>query len=198
MNKINGYTKDEAELFVTFMRDGIQQGKKLSELFSQYSERSGRARGSVRNYYYGLLKNCQDQEVRKLIQSAGLKAERAMAFTDEETDKILREILRQKSHGISVRRAVLNLSGGDDKLMLRYQNKYRNVLSKDPARLKRLMEECGLTPKDEERAKIEEQINGLYDRLAGSLKRENSRLTEVVGKLTRENTLLKLQLKNLQ
>ena len=37
-----------------------------------------------------------------------------------------------KSKGISVRRAVLNLSKGDDKLMLRYQNKYRNVEANSP------------------------------------------------------------------
>jgi hypothetical protein len=198
MAKVNGYTKEEAELFVTFICNGVKSGKKLSNLFGQYSQQSGRARGSVRNYYYSLLKNCQDEDVCKLLKNAGLKATRPVAFSDEETDKILREILRQKTHGISVRRAVLNLSNGDDKLMLRYQNKYRNVLAKDPARITRLMEECGLAPKDENRMRLEEEINGLYDRLAGSLKRENARLAQTVNRLARENAMLKLQLKNQQ
>ncbi|MBQ5929610.1 MAG: hypothetical protein IIX02_02355, partial [Clostridia bacterium] len=50
------------------------------------------------------------------------------AFTEEEADAALRSILAEKSKGMSVRRAIFNLSGGDDKLMLRLQNKYRNTL----------------------------------------------------------------------
>ena len=103
----------------------------------------------------------------------------------------------QKSKGISVRRAVQNLSGGDSKLMLRYQNKYRNVLAKQPERIERLMKECGLNSTDEARVKLENEINDLYDRLASGLKEENKRLTQVVKRLSDENSLLKLQIKNL-
>ena len=111
---------------------------------------------------------------------------------------MLKAILTQKSKGISVRKAVLNLSGGDDKLMLRYQNKYRNVLTKQPERIERLMRECGLSVavEDDARKKLENEINVLYDRLASSLKEENKRLTAVVKRLTDENSLLKLQIKN--
>ena len=38
----------------------------------------------------------------------------------------------------------------------------------------------------------------LYDELAESLKEENKRLTAVIKRLTDENFLLKLQVKNLQ
>ena len=98
---------------------------------------------------------------------------------------MLKEIIAQKAKGISVRKAVLNLSGGDDKLMLRYQNKYRNVMTKEPERIERLMRESGLTVSgtDEARKKIEDEINGLYDRLAGSLKEENKRLTAIIKTL---------------
>ena len=120
-----------------------------------------------------------------------------MPFTEAETDKILKEILTQKSRGISVRRAVLNLAKGDDKLMLRYQNKYRNVAGKQPERIERLMRECGLkSGTDEAQRRIEEEINGLYDKLAASLKEENKRLTTLIKRLTDENALLRLQIKN--
>ena len=198
MNKINGYTKEEAESLVKYVCDGRGKGKTLTRIFEEYAARSGRARGSVRNYYYALLRSTDNEEVRAILAGTDLKAEDVHPFTEEETDKILRAILEQKSRGISVRKAVLNLSDGDDKLMLRYQNKYRNVLSKQPERIERLMKECGYSVSENGRKAIEERINALYDELASSLKEENKRLTAVIKRLTDENYLLKLQVKNLQ
>ena len=196
MNKINGYTEDEARAFVQYMYAGKRAGRTLSALFEGYAKKSGRAKGSVRNYYYALLRRSGSAKVRKLLRGTDLKAEPIRAFTEEETDRVLRAILTEKSKGISVRRAVLNLAGGDDKLMLRYQNKYRNVLTKQPERIKKLMRECGISEEDKE--KVEKEIDGLYDRLAASLREENSRLRQQLEELTRENALLKLQVKNLQ
>lgn len=196
MNKINGYTEDEARAFVQYIYAGKRAGRTLSALFEGYAKKSGRAKGSVRNYYYALLRSSGSAKVRKLLRGTDLKAEPIRAFTEEETDRVLRAILTEKSKGISVRRAVLNLAGGDDKLMLRYQNKYRNVLTKQPERIKKLMRECGISEEDKE--KVEREIDGLYDRLAASLREENSRLRQQLEELTRENALLKLQVKNLQ
>lgn len=199
MEKINGYTKEEAQSLVKYVCEGKGQGKTLTRIFEEYAKNSGRAKGSVRNYYYALLKSTDNEEVKAILSGTELKAEDIRPFTDEETDKILKAILKEKSKGISVRRAVLNLAEGDDKLMLRYQNKYRNVAAKQPERIERLMRECGLkSGADEARARIEEEINGLYDRLAASLKEENKRLTTLLKRLTDENSLLRLQIKNLQ
>ena len=200
MNKINGYTEEEAKSLVQYVCDGRNSGKTLSGIFEEYANKTGRAKGSVRNYYYALLRTSGDDRVKNLLNGTGLKAEKILQFSEEETDEMLKAILTQKSKGISVRKAVLNLSGGDDKLMLRYQNKYRNVLSKQPERIERLMRECGLSDggTDEARMKLEDEINGLYDRLASGLKEENKRLTAIIKKLTDENSLLRLQLKNLQ
>ncbi len=196
MNKINGYTEEEAKSLVEYIAEGKRRGQTLTGLFEGYAKKTGRAKGSVRNYYYALLRSTGDSRVKQILRGKNLKAEKIVPFSEEETDKILRQILEQKQRGISVRRAVLNLSGGDDKLMLRYQNKYRNVLTKQPARLEKIMRECGMNTDDGARAKLEEEINGLYDRLAGSLKEENKKLTQIIKKLTDENALLKLQLKN--
>lgn len=198
MEKINGYTKEEAQSLVKFVCEGKGQGKTLTRIFDEYAKRSGRARGSVRNYYYALLKSGENEEVRAMLEGTDLRAEDIRPFTDEETDKILRAILREKSKGVSVRRAVLNLAAGDDKLMLRYQNKYRNVMAKQPERIERLMRESGYSVSDVEKKAIEQKINALYDELNGSLKEENKRLTAVIKRLTDENYLLKLQVKNLQ
>ncbi|MDE6442586.1 MAG: hypothetical protein K2L12_07555 [Clostridia bacterium] len=196
MNKINGYTEEEARGLVKYVCDERKAGATLSGIFASYAKKTGRAKGSVRNYYYALLRSSGDNRVKEMLDGTGLKAEKIVQFSDDETDKILRAIITQKSKGVSVRRAVLNLSHGDDKLMLRYQNKYRNVLSKQPERIEKLMRECGIDDGDGARKRLEEEINGLYDRLAESLKEENKKLAAVIKKLTDENALLKLQIKN--
>ena len=198
MNKINGYTKEEAGSLVKYVCEGKIKGKTLTRIFEEYARDTGRAKGSVRNYYYALLKHSDDEEVRMLLEGTELRAESITPFTEEETDKILRAILREKSKGLSVRRAVLNLAGGDDRLMLRYQNKYRNVLSKQPERIEKIMRECGMEYSPEGQKRIEDRINDLYDKLTQSLKSENERLTAIVRKLSDENRLLRLQVKNLQ
>ena len=198
MNKINGYTEEEAKSLVNFVCEGVKEGNTLSGIFQSYAQKSGRAKGSVRNYYYALLRSTGDERVKNLLRGTNLKAEKIVQFSDGETDEILKAILMQKSKGISVRRAVLNLSGGDNRLMLRYQNKYRNVLAKQPERIEKLMKECGLSSTDEARKKLEAEINDLYDRLASGLKEENKRLSLMIKRLSDENSLLKLQIKNLQ
>ncbi|MCH5148055.1 MAG: hypothetical protein J1G05_01660 [Clostridiales bacterium] len=199
MNKINGYTEEEAKNLVEYIYNGKKEGRTLSGLFASYAQKTGRAKGSVRNYYYALLRSTGDERVKNMLHGKNLSAEKIMPFSEEETDEILKRILEQKSKGVSVRRAVLNLSGGNDKLMLRYQNKYRNVLSKQPERVEKIMRENNISGGgDEIRKKIEDEINGLYNRLASSLKEENKKLTALLKKLTDENSLLRLQIKNLQ
>ena len=55
MNKINGYTEEEAKNLVEFIKAGKQKGKTLTYLFATYGLEHGRAKGSVRNYYYALI-----------------------------------------------------------------------------------------------------------------------------------------------
>lgn len=215
MGKINGYTEEEAKDLVEYIKAGKQKGKTLSYLFASYGLQRGRAKGSVRNYYYALMKNeNQDERIVKLLDGSQLKVEKIREFSEEETDEAIRSILAEKSKGMSVRRAIFNLSAGDDKLTLRLQNKYRNVLKKEPARIARLAEELGLkeeaelftrravgrrtkeeTPKipdkDFLRRRLENEINALYERLTVSLKDENERLRK-------ENEECKRQLEELR
>ncbi len=205
MNKINGYTEEEARNLVEYIKEGKQKGKTLTYLFETYGLRHGRAKGSVRNYYYTLMKNERgDERIVRLLDGSELSVEKIREFTPAETDEVLRSILAEKSKGISVRRAIFNLSKGDDKLMLRLQNKYRNTLKKQPSRIAEIAREMGLTEEAEkvlsakraergERSRVngdflqrrlENEINALYDRLAQGLKEENERLR-------RENALLK-------
>ena len=203
MTKINGYTEEEAKNLVEYIKDGRAKGKTLTYLFETYGLKRGRAKGSVRNYYYALMKNKdKDERIVKLLDGTSLSVEKIREFTEEETDEVLRSILQEKSKGMSVRRAIFNLSKGDDKLMLRLQNKYRNTLKKEPRRIAKIASELGLREeavtlsrraltaetvrassikeslpdKDFLRRRLENEINALYDRLAQALKTENERL----------------------
>ena len=197
MSKINGYTEEEAKTLVEFIKDGKSKGKTLTYLFEAYGIERGRAKGSVRNYYYTLMKNAdEDERIVKMLDGSSLSVEKIREFTDEETDEALRSILAEKSKGLSVRRAIFNLAQGDDKLMLRLQNKYRNTLKKEPERIAKIAVQMGLTEEADalrERSvrksptllqrRLENEINALYDRLAKSLKEENSRLRAELERL---------------
>ena len=197
MNKINGYTEEEAKNLVEFIKEGKRKGKTLTYLFETYGLKHGRAKGSVRNYYYTLMKNEKgDERIVQLLDGSQLAVEKIREFTPEEADEAIRSILAEKSKGMSVRRAIFNLSGGDDKLMLRLQNKYRNTLKKQPEKIAEIAADLGFsdeasrilqgnttraqgkTAPDKEflRRRLENEINALYDRLAQALKVENERL----------------------
>lgn len=206
MNKINGYTEEEAKTLVEYIKDGKSRGKTLTYLFETYGRQYGRAKGSVRNYYYALMKNANgDQRIVQLLDGSHLSVEKIREFSQEETDEVLKSILQEKSKGISVRRAIFNLAKGDDKLMLRLQNKYRNTLKKQPERIALLAQNMGLREEAERmrayangenkkgehvkpdqeflRRRLENEINALYDRLAQALKTENERLRAENDKL---------------
>ena len=213
MNKINGYTEEEARGLVEYIKAGKQKGKTLTYLFETYGLKHGRAKGSVRNYYYALMKNEQgDERIVKLLDGSTLSVEKIREFTEEEATETLKSILLEKSKGISVRKAIFNLANGDDKLMLRLQNKYRNTLKKQPERLTALAKELGLAEefygvekrnkngenkrprladKDFLRRRLENEINALYDRLAQALKAENESLRAENASLKEENERLK-------
>ena len=211
MHKINGYTEEEAKNLVEYIKEGKRKGKTLTYLFETYGMHNGRAKGSVRNYYYALMKNEKgDERIVKLLNGSELSVEKIREFTDEETDDAIRSILAEKSKGLSVRRAIFNLANGDDKLMLRLQNKYRNTLKKEPMRIANIAKEMGLTEehfssraskkqssvptlpdKDFLQRRLEKEINALYERLAQALKAENERLREENARLKAENQKVK-------
>ena len=69
MNKINGYTEEEATGLIEYIYTGKNAGKTLSYLFETYGRAHNRAKGSVRNYYYSFLKRTDDARVRKILDS---------------------------------------------------------------------------------------------------------------------------------
>lgn len=97
---------------------------------------------------------------------------------------MLEAVLAERKKGLSVRRAIMNVSAGDEKLMLRMQNKYRNLLKKQPERIAKAAEAAGI-PEEKTflQRKLEREIDALYARLAVDLRNENNRLREELEKL---------------
>lgn len=184
MNKINGYTEEEATGLIEYIYTGKNAGKTLSYLFETYGREHSRAKGSVRNYYYAFLKNRDDSRVRRILEGKDLSAGEIRPFTEEETDEMLKKVLLEKSKGLSVRRAIMNVSQGDERLMLRMQNKYRNLLKKQPERVAKAAEEAGV-PEEKTflQRRLEREIDALYARLAVDLRKENERLRAELEKL---------------
>ncbi len=184
MNKINGYTEEEAAGLIEYIYTGRNAGKTLSYLFETYGNAHNRAKGSVRNYYYAFLKRRADDRVQRILAGKDLKAGTIRPFTEEEADDMLRRVLTEKSKGMSVRRAIRNLADGDEKLMLRMQNKYRNLVKKQPERVQRVAQEAGLpAEKSFLQRRLEREIDALYERIASDLKEENARLRAELEKL---------------
>lgn len=197
--KINGYFPKEVKELIAFLKEGKKSGKTLSILFMQYGKKVGRAAGSVRNYYYKLLKTERD-EVQLLLKDSALYAEEIVPFTEQEVDEMLLAILQEKAKGYSIRRAILNITDGDNKKMLRYQNKYRNLLRYEPDRIAKMAKQVGVTWKEgrayrqkQMHRQLNEEIATLYSKIAEGFQIENERLKKSLMQLEAENAQLKNQ-----
>jgi len=84
--------------------------------------------------------------------------------------------------GESVRKTIYDLSGGDVRLALRYQNKYRNIKNRDKS---------VVNDKSAQYRQLSEKINGLIERIGADLRKENAILKERINALTAENKRLK-------
>lgn len=108
-----------------------ENGESLSKAFASLAAEFGCSVGSVRNYYYSqakLFKTMPSLAREMGIEQAACRARPFVTFAPEEAESILFRALIGKANGKSVRATIAEMSGGDKKLALRYQNKYRSLL----------------------------------------------------------------------
>ena len=127
---MKGFKESETKKLFELVKEKKNLGKGVSEGFKEYAKISGRAQGSVRNYYYKKVNECKNDE--KLRKKLGVSNEMFPIFIEEfnksQSIELLKEILTGVAKGKSVRSVVSKLAFNNDKLALRYQNKYRNLL----------------------------------------------------------------------
>lgn len=143
MNNNNWTVEQTKELFNMAFR-AKKNGKSLSAAFRDMADKTGRSVNSVRNYYYGQAKTFE--LVPEVAAKLGIKVhdtarDRFVPFSDAETDELLRNVLIAKGRGISVRKAIINMSNGDSKTALRLQNKYRSCLRSHRDKVERIVAE---------------------------------------------------------
>ncbi len=166
-----------------------RKNRPLSAVFLEYAKISGKEKGTVRNLYYAMAKRSKEDESfrKKYFNGKAIKVERGKAFSKQETEEVIKNILLKKEEGKSVRRAVSELSHGNMKLALRLQNKYRAVLREN--REKEYGDEVtGAESKGSIERKIKREINALVDRIAESVRKENEMLKQKLIKLQNANS----------
>lgn len=185
---MKGYTESETKELIALAVESQEKGISLSKVFKTYSEKCGKAKGSVRNYYYFLIKEAKEsrylQEKYPDIQK--LTSNKNVGFTKAEEQNLLDAVNEGVMQGKSIRKTIMELSGGDSKLALRYQNKYRN-LCKD-------MKPGKQFPKDKLLEELSGKINSLVEKIGKSLREENQKLAQKNQELRTENKKLKKQI----
>ncbi|MEG1524761.1 MAG: hypothetical protein RRZ24_03470 [Clostridia bacterium] len=133
-----GWRPAETDRLFALAEQAQANGRPLKGVFDEVAIGTGRRPNSVRNYYYARVKETGNQ---------GYIHQRAFEpFTDEEAALLVEEVLSAQAKGESVRSCTLRLASGNDKAMLRYQNKYRSMLKNSEALVRRIftdMQKCG-------------------------------------------------------
>ncbi len=125
----SGWSPGEISLLQTRLREAGASGGSLREVFEEVARRTGRKPNSVRNYYYTQLRADITRDAQGLLRR---ERPQFVPFAPAETRRLLREVLTGLSRGESVRACTLRLAEGNRSRMLRYQNKYRSLLSTHP------------------------------------------------------------------
>ncbi len=114
-------------------------GKPLKCVFDAVSEATGRKSNSIRNYYYSKVRELKDQNKSVVSEVPDITA--FVPFQEHEVVDILKRVLTAQAAGQSVRACTLEMGKGDNKAMLRYQNKYRSVIRNNPELVESVMKE---------------------------------------------------------
>ena len=140
--KILGWRPDVAKSLVQFVTNN--KNLPLTTVFEKWAKENGRQTFSVRNYYYKLLKLAKDNI--SICNELGIKQEEidevfaSKHFSNKEEIELLKAIL-PNNPPCSVRSVCEKLGNKDPELMVRYQNKYRNIITKHPKLAKQVMKE---------------------------------------------------------
>lgn len=201
MNKIYGFKENRIKDFGEYLKR-TENTKSLTKIFSDYSATSGMSKGTVRNMYYALARACKkDRDLKKTYWGEKeIKVNKSESFSPEKERELVKKVMFGKMNGKSIRKSVYELADGNEKLALRYQNKFRNVAKEKPSLIDEVSEEIEKETGDKydyrktvgefAYKKLEREIDALVDRISADVKKENEELKLKVAALTEENLKL--------
>jgi hypothetical protein len=112
--------------------------------FEEIARRSGLKANTIRNYYYRYI-HANEEAVKIDTEDTGQDQnyEEAIGrpFTPAETKQLMREMLIAQARGESVRGCANRLGKGSKRMLIRYQNKYRSIIARDPEYVENLIKE---------------------------------------------------------
>lgn len=134
----NTWTNAEIKQLFSLVEQYKKQGKPIIDAFYEHAKNYGRQPLSVRNFYYSkvdeISSNTQIQN--KLAINIKLHEKNNYAkFDERQTQKLLEQIKKRTSEGLSIRKACLELANGNAKELLRFQNKYREIVKKQQGKI---------------------------------------------------------------
>ncbi len=127
-----GWNEAEREQLFSLASAARASGRPLRAVFEDIAVDTGRKPNSIRNFYYANICAAED--------GATHNRRAFRPFTDEESVQLMESVLSAQAAGESVRSCTLRLADGDDKAMLRYQNKYRSMLKNAPQQVRHIYE----------------------------------------------------------
>ena len=132
MQKLYGYK--QADVIALAKMIGEFDGEKISTVFERFSNLSNKAVGTVKNLYYTVVRLSQTDKTfcDNYLNGKVLTVAKNTPFDSQQEKWLIDQIKKGVSQGKSVRAIVNTLANGNSKLALRYQNKYRSLLVKNP------------------------------------------------------------------
>lgn len=116
-------SEKQIEELMALAKVAKKQNATLLQVFEEIASKYSLKAGSVRNVYYKRLKDGKGVD--------GLTAKQVKPFSKEEQKDMLKRVLIARRNTSSMRGAFLEVAQGDEKLAMRYQNKYCNMLKKE-------------------------------------------------------------------
>ena len=126
-----GWQKSEIDALTRRVDEAAKSGESLRSVFDQLGQELGRKPNSIRNFYYAQVRAQGEEGMGRALPFE--------TFSPDEVEQLVRSVLTARAQGMSVRACVRKLAGGDQTLMLRYQNKYRSTIRTRPELVSRVM-----------------------------------------------------------
>lgn len=176
------WADEEVKSLFSYVEEIKRNNEPLKNAFILHAKKYGRRPNSVRNYYYHEVDNLSTDAKRAGKLKIDLKNHEKTEinyFSEDEKNNLMEKIENMVKAGSSVRQACLTLSNGDVAQMLRYQNKYRNYISKNNQKSNIIK-----FSKKKSEVLTESDINSLFMGLVRLVKR--SAIEELSGKMKEE------------
>jgi hypothetical protein len=133
---------------ISIMKEEVGKAREkrvpIIRAFEEIAKRSGLKANTIRNYYYRFI-HANEEAVRTdtedTVEDLGNEEAIGRPFTAAETRELMREMLIAQAQGESVRGCANRLGKGNRRMLIRFQNKYRSIIAREPEYVESLIKE---------------------------------------------------------